>query len=49
VVPALAPAQLERRWQERVVELESVALPCGHFIPEEDPESTVAELQRFFL
>ncbi len=24
------------------------AMPCGHFIPEEDPEGTVAELKGFF-
>jgi haloacetate dehalogenase len=35
-------------WRGRVLELESVALSCGHFIPEELPDETVAELTRFF-
>jgi haloacetate dehalogenase len=35
-------------WRDRVVSLESVALPCGHFVAEEAPDETVAELTRFF-
>ena len=43
-----ARGDLGAAWRERVVDLESVALPCGHFIPEEAPDETVAQLERFF-
>jgi haloacetate dehalogenase len=34
-------------WQERVEDVRGVALDCGHFLPEENPERTAAELIRF--
>lgn len=36
-------------WREKAAGLvEGRALPCGHFLPEEQPEATLAELVRFF-
>lgn len=35
-------------WKERGVEVSGHALPCGHFLPEEAPEETVAALRGFF-
>lgn len=36
-------------WREKAGGgVEGRALPCGHFLPEEQPEATVAELMRFF-
>lgn len=36
-------------WRERASgSVEGKALPCGHFLPEEQPEATAAELMRFF-
>lgn len=34
-------------WRERAVDVYGKALPCGHFIPEEAPEETLAELRNF--
>ncbi|HEX6033780.1 MAG TPA: alpha/beta hydrolase [Anaerolineales bacterium] len=34
-------------WKERAEHVQGVALDCGHFLPEEDPERTAAELMRF--
>ncbi|HMR32599.1 MAG TPA: alpha/beta hydrolase [Geminicoccaceae bacterium] len=36
-------------WREKAgASVEGRALPCGHFLPEEQPEATTAELARFF-
>ena len=36
-------------WREKVAgSVEGRALPCGHFLPEEQPEATATELLRFF-
>jgi haloacetate dehalogenase len=36
-------------WRERAsAPVEGKALPCGHFLPEEQPETTTTELLRFF-
>jgi haloacetate dehalogenase len=35
-------------WRERVRDLRGKALPCGHFLAEEAPTETVAELLNFF-
>ena len=49
-----AKGLMERRfdvlatWRERAAEADGRALPCGHFLPEEAPEETFAELARFF-
>ena len=42
---ASSPAGLWRRWADDVSE---VALDCGHFVPEEEPERTAAALRAFF-
>lgn len=34
-------------WRERAENVQGVALDCGHFLPEEDPQRTAAELIRF--
>lgn len=34
-------------WRSRGKDVQGVALDCGHFLPEEDPERTAAELIRF--
>lgn len=34
-------------WRSRAKDVQGVALGCGHFLPEEDPERTTAELLRF--
>jgi haloacetate dehalogenase len=34
-------------WQERAEHVQGVALDCGHFLPEEAPERTAAELIHF--
>jgi len=34
-------------WRERAVDVRGKALDCGHFIPEERPEETMAELLAF--
>jgi haloacetate dehalogenase len=37
-------------WREKCAgPVEGRALPCGHFLPEEQPDATGAELMRFFL
>lgn len=35
-------------WRERAVDVQGKALPCGHFLPEEAPKETLAELTAFF-
>lgn len=35
-------------WRERAAEVQGRALPCGHFLPEEAPDETHAELRAFF-
>jgi len=35
-------------WRERADRVSGRALPCGHFIPEEAPEDTIAALREFF-
>jgi haloacetate dehalogenase len=34
-------------WRSRAKDVQGVALDCGHFMPEENPERTAAELIRF--
>ena len=34
-------------WRSRAKEVHGVTFDCGHFLPEEDPERTAAELLRF--
>jgi haloacetate dehalogenase len=34
-------------WRERAINVQGKALPGGHFLPEESPEETLAELQAF--
>jgi haloacetate dehalogenase len=34
-------------WRERAEVVQGIAFDCGHFLPEEDPERTAAELIRF--
>ena len=36
-------------WQRWATDVRGRALPCGHFLPEEAPDETLAELTRFFL
>ena len=49
-----AKGLMERRydvlatWRERAIDVDGRALPCGHFLPEEAPDETYAELARFF-
>ncbi|MDJ0950565.1 MAG: alpha/beta hydrolase [Alphaproteobacteria bacterium] len=35
-------------WRERAAIVTGKALDCGHFLPEEQPDETFAELRRFF-
>jgi haloacetate dehalogenase len=35
-------------WRERATDVRGKALPCGHFLPEEAPEETLAALTEFF-
>jgi haloacetate dehalogenase len=35
-------------WRDRANDLRGRALPCGHYLPEEAPEETLAELRAFF-
>ncbi|MEO0458510.1 MAG: alpha/beta hydrolase [Cyanobacteria bacterium P01_A01_bin.114] len=35
-------------WQDRAVDVQGQALPCGHFLPEEAPTATVQSLLQFF-
>jgi haloacetate dehalogenase len=35
-------------WRAKAVEVSGRSLPCGHFLPEEQPQEVLAELQRFF-
>ncbi|MBI3249341.1 MAG: alpha/beta hydrolase [Deltaproteobacteria bacterium] len=34
-------------WRERALDVRGKSLPCGHFLPEEAPEETLAELRAF--
>src|SRR5690606_34727034 len=34
-------------WRERAVTVEGRALDCGHYLPEEAPEATLAAVQAF--
>jgi haloacetate dehalogenase len=34
-------------WKEVANDVTGKALPCGHFLPEEQPERTLAEVQAF--
>jgi haloacetate dehalogenase len=34
-------------WRERAVDVRGKGLDCGHFLPEERPEETAAELLTF--
>ncbi len=34
-------------WKERGVDVRGGALPCGHYLPEEVPDETLAELMAF--
>jgi haloacetate dehalogenase len=34
-------------WRSRATDVQGVALDCGHFLPEENPERTAVELMRF--
>ncbi len=34
-------------WRERALDVRGQSLPCGHFLPEEAPEETLAALQTF--
>ena len=36
-------------WKSRAEDVQGVALDCGHFLPEEEPERTAAELLRFLV
>lgn len=36
-------------WRERATDVRGRALPCGHFLPEEAPDETYAELRAFLL
>ncbi len=35
-------------WRERASDVRGKPLPCGHYLPEEAPEETLAELRAFF-
>lgn len=35
-------------WRDYAEQVEGRALSCGHFLPEEDPDSVCGELERFF-
>jgi haloacetate dehalogenase len=35
-------------WRDKAADVRGRALPCGHFLPEEAPEETAAELLAFF-
>lgn len=35
-------------WRERAAAVQGAALPCGHFLPEEAPDETLAALRAFF-
>ena len=35
-------------WRKRAADVRGRVLPCGHFLPEERPEETLAELMTFF-
>lgn len=35
-------------WKEWATDVRGLAVPCGHFIPEEAPETTIAALRSFF-
>ncbi len=35
-------------WRERAMDVRGKALPCGHFLPEELPDETTAEILAFW-
>jgi haloacetate dehalogenase len=35
-------------WRDRATDVRGRALPCGHYLPEEAPDDTLAELREFF-
>jgi haloacetate dehalogenase len=35
-------------WRERAINVRGHKLPCGHFLPEEEPEKTLSSLAEFF-
>jgi haloacetate dehalogenase len=35
-------------WRERAIDVRGQTLPCGHFLPEEEPEKTLILLAEFF-
>lgn len=41
------PRDVLAAWRERATDVRGRPLPCGHFLPEEAPEETCAELQAF--
>ena len=34
-------------WREVAADVEGHALECGHFVPEEAPEATLAQIEQF--
>jgi haloacetate dehalogenase len=42
-----ATADMLEIWRARAEDVQGVALDCGHFLPEEEPERTPAELIHF--
>ena len=36
-------------WREKATDVRGRALPCGHFLPEEAPQETLAALQKFLV
>jgi haloacetate dehalogenase len=45
----IAPAfDVLATWRERASDVRGRALPCGHYLPEEAPDETLAELRAFF-
>ena len=36
-------------WRERADDVRGRSLPCGHYLAEEEPETTWRELRDFFL
>jgi haloacetate dehalogenase len=36
-------------WRKWATDVRGRALACGHFLPEEAPDETLAELTQFFL
>jgi haloacetate dehalogenase len=36
-------------WREKAIDVYGKALPCGHFLPEEAPDETLAALHTFLV